>query len=151
MRIGTVSAMLIVLASSQVAFAEGQPGTKIETNEKALGEKPKEITTKNSSCEVLNWQKDSNATNHATSWTYNRKNIPSSVTVYFNNGRDSSIYPIVWSWDVGYSGNPVNIELTADKLVLHIWRGAALHGTWNANTDTWSPYNDGYWAAVVCE
>jgi hypothetical protein len=72
--------------------------------------------------------------------------------IYFSPGGDGSVvYPLNWTWTWQSSGNPVTVEVTQNKINLHIWAGTVLHGVFDASAVAWRYYNEGYWRVVTCK
>jgi hypothetical protein len=92
------------------------------------------------------WVADNNSTQHVTPFAHKLGNTPRLITIEFSPGGDSSdVFPIMWSWTYGSSGNPVTVQMTTENVLLHIWSGAPLHGVWDGRTGVWNNYANGYW------
>lgn len=96
------------------------------------------------------WVADNRTTSHRTVFAHQLGFFPSRVSVWFAPSPTSaSIYPLDWGFYYSASGNPVQIEVTASQVILHIYSGIPLHGTWDASTGAWTSHNTGYWR-VFC-
>lgn len=96
------------------------------------------------------WVADNRSTNHRTVFTHNLGVIPSRVTIWFSPSEPHQVvYPLLWSWTPGNSGNPVTVELSATRLVLGIWSGDPLHGVWRGDLVQWTYYDSGYWRVLL--
>jgi hypothetical protein len=149
------AASLAVGVSLGVAKAESGPGPGGKVvRAKGGATPPKAIVAATPGCAGSAWIADSNATNHTTAIPNPAgSSPPSSLTVYFSPGGDPSaaVFPVAWSWDNHLSGNPVTIEVTANRISLQIFSQSPLHGVWSAATGVWTTYASGYWAAVACK
>ena len=93
------------------------------------------------------WVPDSNSANHKVIFQHGLGVIPSEVIVTFSADLQTA-YPLLWSWDNGYSGNPVTIAMDAQSVVLNIFSGSPLHGFWDPNNG-WTTYSNGYWRVTA--
>jgi len=92
------------------------------------------------------WRADDNATHHPFPVDHNLGVTPRLVTLEFSPGGDSSIvYPVISNWHAEWSGNPVTIEVTTEKIILHISKDGPLRGVWDSRNVTWRRYGVGYW------
>jgi uncharacterized membrane protein len=94
------------------------------------------------------WEKDSNHSNHTTTFRHGLGVIPTSVLILFSVDQ-KTVYPLQWSWEPGSTGNPVTIAIDNETIILHIFSGQPLHGVWDAHKSAWTKYSDGYWKVIA--
>jgi hypothetical protein len=95
------------------------------------------------------WIYDSNGSNHRVLFRHGLNRTPRLVTVLFSDSdNQATVYPVLWSWDPRYSGNPVTVGMDALQVFLEITQDNPLHGVWNPN-DGWKTFNDGYWMVIA--
>jgi hypothetical protein len=95
---------------------------------------------------ISRWTDDSNSSNHQTVFPHRLGVIPQSILVLFSPDQ-VTVYPVIWSWDYN-SGSPVTISMTSTNVILNIYSGTALHGTWDA-AKGWTHYTSGYWKVIA--
>ena len=142
----------ILIAAAATCLAAGSADAAPKPMMLKGGAAPTAVPTVAANCVATGWTPDNNSTNHVTALPNTLgKTVPSSMTVYFSPGGDSSlVYPVQWSWGSSSAGNPVTIEMTANRINLQVFSGAPLHGLWDAANGQWRYYSTGYWLAVTC-
>jgi len=101
-------------------------------------------------CSESDWIFDNNATDHTTTWRHGLRTVPRQISILFTpdpSGR--RVIPVIWPWHDAKSGNPVSIEMNQRVVRLHIHNRVPLHGFWDANDQSWTYYNEGYWKIIV--
>lgn len=84
------------------------------------------------------------ANNQVLEFNHSLGDIPRDVTVYFSNNSDGgNVWPLTWPWQPQTSGNPVTIEVTSRRVLLHITNSAPLHGVWDASSQQWRTFTSG--------
>ena len=148
----SVSRSLLAIIAAGLAVGATSAGAAPKTKIMKAGSPPSPVTALPANCTATPWALDNNSTNHVTALPNTLgKTVPSAVTIYFSPGGDSSLaYPVEWNWGSASAGNPVTIEMTANRINLHIFSGAPLHGMWDAQSGQWRVYTTGYWLAVTC-
>lgn len=93
------------------------------------------------------WTLDSNAQSHKTVFQHGLGVIPATVQVMFSADLETA-YSVTWSWDSGYTGNPVCIGMDDQTVFLEVYSGAPLHGIWDS-LGGWTTFQHGYWKVVA--
>lgn len=88
------------------------------------------------------WVQANNSTDNVLAFSHNLGVAPTNLTIWFSPDQEDC-YPLTWSWQMGYSGNPVTIKLNGNTVSLAIYSGAPLHGAWNPLT-IWTNWSTGY-------
>jgi hypothetical protein len=93
------------------------------------------------------WTADSNGSSHITPFPHGLGVVPQSILILFSPDQITT-YPLQWSWNSDYSGNPVTVSMDATNVTLNIFAGAPLHGIWSPITG-WTTFTNGYWKVIA--
>lgn len=123
-------------------------GSTLEVEAKKITDKAALAGSSSSTRYVSEWRFDSNSTSHNVVFQHNLGVVPTELSVQFSLDLET-VYPLLWSWEPGSSGNPVSIWTDARTITLAVFRGQPLHGWWNGNTSNWTTTGTGYWRVIA--
>lgn len=98
---------------------------------------------------------------HVTPWTYATNTTSQTLVIPHQLGKvptvvaaqftpdQQTVYPLTWSWETRYSGNPVTISADAFNVYMQITSDFVLHGSWSGSSRTWTTWNAGFFRAAV--
>lgn len=102
-----------------------------------------------SGCSDSGWVAASSKTSNALRIPHRLGGIPAKVHVQFRHTRDSKeIFPVLRSWSIAESGNPVTIAADASDVIINIVGGQTIHGTWSAD-GVWKRSTDGFYRVIA--
>jgi hypothetical protein len=144
---------LIVSLCAAPAYAQASPESAAAVPEPAKkAEKANKVAAKpkGTAGYVSGWIKASNSQNTVLRFIHGLPAAPTSVAVWFSPDEKGAVsYPILGYWSSAQTGNPVTIRVDQEAVELHIFGGAPLHGVWDAKTEKWTMYADGYFRVVA--
>ncbi|KQO59035.1 hypothetical protein ASF22_22535 [Methylobacterium sp. Leaf87] len=101
-------------------------------------------------CFDSGWQPVSNKTTTAYFFRHKLGIAPRTLSIWFSpTATGETAFPLLWKFQRNEAGNPVSIEARADLILLNIWNGVPLFGSYDASTDRWTTYTDGYYRVVA--
>ncbi len=93
---------------------------------------------------VSSWILDKNeGKNRKVVFNHNLGTIPSLFIVYFKPENGTSVH-ILNYWSEDYRGGPVDVEATSTDIILHMFSGVCVFGTWDTVAG-WNRFSSGYW------
>ena len=108
---------------------------------------------------VSKWQQDHSNTYHTTEFPHGLGYLPAVVMLYFSpTDPATKVYPVCWqlygSNVANWNPNPTAVEVTTEKVVLHIAGGGDLYllNLLDTTAKTGGPYvhhKQGYWRVVL--
>ncbi len=93
------------------------------------------------------WQEANNHSSYEVSFDHGLGVVPSQVSIMFTSDKET-VYPLMWSWEKGDSGNPVTVSMTDNVVKLQISDNSPLHGAWKAR-EGWTRWSQGYFRAFA--
>jgi hypothetical protein len=102
-----------------------------------------------SGCYDSGWTAANSRTSQSLRFTHGLGQAPTDVRVlYSHTAGAEEIVPVMRTWTVGESGNPVSIIADGSQVTLQIVTGLPLHGTWSP-AGNWRRQDQGFFRVIA--
>ncbi|MBA7517878.1 hypothetical protein ES705_09934 [subsurface metagenome] len=82
--------------------------------------------------------------------THNLNYFPRQIQWWFSNGNPGTfIGPLASNTYKDHAGNPLGIWITLTQVKFSIWNDRYIYRMWNASSQAWSNYNNGYYRFLL--
>jgi hypothetical protein len=72
------------------------------------------------------------------------------MSVWFSpTNQGTPAFPLIWKFQRNETGNPVSIEALPDVIYVHVWNGVPIFGSYDARTDRWTTYTEGFYRVIA--